>query len=48
MKLIIAIIQPERLDEVREELIKAKVFHVTVSRCTGRGQVENTDLYRGQ
>ena len=48
MKLITAIIQPEKLDEVREELIKAKIFRITVSRCTGRGQAEETDLYRGQ
>ncbi len=48
MKLITAIIQPEKLDEVREELIKAKIFRVTVSRCTGRGQAEETNLYRGQ
>lgn len=48
MKLITAIIQPEKLDEVREELIKAKIFRITVSRCAGRGQAEETDLYRGQ
>lgn len=48
MKLITAIIQPEKLDEVREELIKVKIFRVTVSRCTGRGQTGEPDLYRGQ
>ena len=48
MKLITAIIQPDKLDEVREELIKAEIFRITVSRCTGRGQAAETDLYRGQ
>lgn len=48
MKLITAIIQPEKLDEVREQLIKANIFRITVSRCTGRGQAEETNLYRGQ
>ena len=48
MKLITAIIQPDKLDEVREALIKAEIFRITVSRCTGRGQAAETDLYRGQ
>jgi nitrogen regulatory protein P-II 1 len=48
MKLITAIIQPDKLDEVREALIKAEIFRITVSRCTGRGRAEQTDLYRGQ
>jgi len=48
MKLITAIIQPDKLDEVREELIKAEIYRITVSRCTGRGRAEETDLYRGQ
>ncbi len=48
MKLITAIIQPDKLDEVREALIKAEIFRITVSRCTGRGRAAETDLYRGQ
>ena len=48
MKLITAIIQPNKLDEVREELIKSEIYRITVSRCTGRGRAEETDLYRGQ
>lgn len=48
MKLITAIIQPNKLDEVREELGKAEIYRLTVSRCTGRGQAEETELYRGQ
>ena len=48
MKLVTAIIQPDKLDEVREELIKAEIYRITVSRCTGHGQAQETDLYRGQ
>ncbi len=48
MKLITAIIQPDKLDGVREELIKAEIYRITVSRCTGRGRAEEVDLYRGQ
>ncbi len=47
MKLITAIIQPDRLDAVREALIKHEVFRITVSRCAGRGRAEEIDLYRG-
>ncbi len=46
MKLVTAIIQPDKLEEVREELIKAEIYRITVSRCTGRGRAEETDLYR--
>jgi len=47
MKLVTAIIQPDKLDEVRTELIRAEIFRITVSRCTGRGRAESHDLYRG-
>lgn len=47
MKLITAVIQPDKLEEVRSELIKAEIFRITVSRCTGRGRAEEHDLYRG-
>ncbi len=47
MKLITAIIQPDKLEEVRAELIRAEIFRITVSRCTGRGRAEEHDLYRG-
>ena len=36
MKLVTAIIQPDKVDEVRDELIKAEITRITVSRCTGR------------
>ena len=48
MKLVTAIIQPDKLDQVREALIKAEITRITVSRCSGRGQAGQTDLYRGQ
>jgi nitrogen regulatory protein P-II 1 len=48
MKLIIAVIQPDKLDEVHKALIDAEIFRITVSRCTGHGQQEDPDLYRGQ
>ena len=48
MKLVTAIIQPDKLDAVRESLIKAEITRITVSRCSGRGQAGQTDLYRGQ
>lgn len=47
MKLITAIIQPDKLDAVREALIRNEIYRITVSRCTGRGRAEDTDLYRG-
>ncbi len=52
MKLITAIIQPDKLDDVREALIKAEITRITVSRCTGHGQAQGgmaaEELYRGQ
>jgi nitrogen regulatory protein P-II 1 len=52
MKMITAIIQPDKLDEVREALIKAEITRITVSRCTGHGQHQREDqgedMYRGQ
>ena len=47
MKLITAIIRPDKLDEVRQALIQAEITRITVSRCAGRGQAETVDLYRG-
>ena len=49
MKLIIAIIQPEKLAAVKEELFRAEVFKMTVSRVRGCGQQKGYDeSYRGQ
>ncbi|MEL6713145.1 MAG: P-II family nitrogen regulator [Planctomycetota bacterium] len=47
MKLITAIITPERLDQVRQALIQAEITRITVSRCAGRGQAESREIYRG-
>jgi nitrogen regulatory protein P-II 1 len=48
MKLITAIIQPDKLDEVREALINAEITRITVSRVTGHGRQVEEELYRGQ
>ncbi len=48
MKLITAIIQPNKLREIREALVRADITRITVSRCSGRGQAEEVDIYRGQ
>ncbi|AOS82724.1 P-II family nitrogen regulator [Chlorobaculum thiosulfatiphilum] len=48
MKLITAIIQPDRLDHVREALIQADITRITVSRVTGHGRQEDIEYYRGQ
>ncbi len=48
MKKIEAIIQPESLDAVKEELFKAEVHKMTVSRVKGCGQQRGyTESYRG-
>jgi nitrogen regulatory protein P-II 1 len=48
MKLVIAIIQPDKLEEVHHALVDKEILRITVSRCTGHGQAEDPDLYRGQ
>lgn len=48
MKLIIAIIQPYRLEEVKKELYKAQVNLITVSEVLGHGRQKGvTEVYRG-
>ncbi len=47
MKLIVAIIQPDKLDEVHRSLIDAEIFRITVSRVTGHGRQEDPEIYRG-
>ena len=48
MKLVIAIIQPHRLEEVKEELYKADVNLITVSEVLGHGRQKGvTEVYRG-
>ncbi|MBN2138886.1 MAG: P-II family nitrogen regulator [Sedimentisphaerales bacterium] len=49
MKMIVAIIQPERLNAVKESLFAAEVHKMTVSRVKGCGQQAGYDeQYRGQ
>ena len=48
MKLIIAIIQPSKLEEVKEELYKAEVNLITVSEVLGHGRQKGVaEIYRG-
>jgi len=48
MKLIIAIIQPYKLEEVKEELYKVDVNLITVSEVLGHGRQKGvTEIYRG-
>jgi nitrogen regulatory protein P-II 1 len=48
MRLIIAIIQPFKLEEVKEELYKADVNLLTVSEVLGHGRQKGiTEVYRG-
>jgi nitrogen regulatory protein P-II 2 len=49
MKMIVAVVQPERLDKVKEALFHAEVHKMTVSRVRGCGQQGGYDEhYRGQ
>jgi len=48
MKVIIAIIKPDRLEAVKQELYKADVNLLTVSEVLGHGrQMGVTEVYRG-
>jgi len=48
MKLIIAIIQPHKLEDVKRELYAANVNLITVSEVLGHGQQKGvTEVYRG-
>ena len=48
MKLITAIIQPHKLDDVKEALAAAGVHGLTVSEANGYGrQRGHTEIYRG-
>jgi nitrogen regulatory protein P-II 1 len=48
MKYIIAIVQPSRLEAVKEALSKVEVFRLTVSDVQGLGrQKGHTEVYRG-
>ena len=48
MKLIIAYIQPERLQNVKQELYKAEVYKMSVTNALGCGQQKGYhESYRG-
>jgi nitrogen regulatory protein P-II 1 len=48
MKYIVAIIQPQRLQQVQDELYKAEVNLITVSEVLGHGRQKGlTEVYRG-
>jgi len=48
MKMIVAIIKPDRLEAVKQELYKAEVNLITVSEVLGHGrQMGITEVYRG-
>ncbi|MEK6558009.1 MAG: P-II family nitrogen regulator [Candidatus Margulisiibacteriota bacterium] len=48
MKLVIAIIQPHRLEEVKQALYAADVHLITVSEVLGHGRQKGvTEVYRG-
>src|SRR5437763_9899791 len=48
MKLVVAIIRPEKLNKVLEALYRAEVRGLTISRVRGRGgETEQVETYRG-
>ncbi|HVT15946.1 MAG TPA: P-II family nitrogen regulator [Thermoanaerobaculia bacterium] len=48
MKLIVAVVRPEKLSEVLEALFKAEVRGLTISRAQGHGgETEQVETYRG-
>src|SRR3974390_1368163 len=49
MKMIVAIIQPHRLEAVKQALTEVEVFRLTVSDVQGYGrQKGHTEYFRGQ
>ena len=48
MKLITAIVRPERLNDVLEALFRSDVRGLTISRARGHGgEIEHVETYRG-
>lgn len=48
MKLVVAIVRTEKLDEVLEALYRAQVRGLTISRVDGHGgELERVETYRG-
>jgi nitrogen regulatory protein P-II 1 len=48
MKLVVAVIRPEKLPDVLEALFRAEVKGLTISRVSGHGgEIERVETYRG-
>ena len=48
MKLIIAMVQPHKLPDVKQELYKNEIYKMTVTNVLGAGQQKGfTEIYRG-
>ena len=48
MKLVVAVIRPDRLNSVLESLFRARVAGLTISRVQGHGgETERVETYRG-
>ncbi len=48
MKLVVAIVRPEKLSDVLVELFKAEVQGLTISEVRGHGgEIEQVETYRG-
>jgi nitrogen regulatory protein P-II 1 len=48
MKLVVAIIRPEKVGEVLEALFRAEVRGLTIARVEGHGgEIEHVETYRG-
>ena len=48
MKLIIAVIQPEELPYIKEELLKKEIYKFTITYAKGQGkEIPVQEVYRG-
>jgi len=48
MKLVVALIQPHKLPDVKQALFDAKIYKMTVTNALGAGQQKGfTEAYRG-
>jgi len=48
MKLIIAVIQPEELPYIKEELLKREIYKFTITNAKGQGkEIPAQEVYRG-
>ena len=48
MKLIIAVIQPEELPYIKEELLKREIYKFTITNAKGQGkEIPVQEVYRG-